>query len=705
MSRKSDYEHFYPEAKLDPGFPSEYNIELIESIEELREVFEGDHPYIAWDLETTDLDPTKGDIVGYSFSFDGKSGYYVPVYHLSGTSLGKEALDLFYEKLKKASRTFVANMRFDYRYMMYAGYDMLPIPYYDVLIGLFLADTNIPMPSLKKGARHFLGWDMKTFDETLGDNYNFYYLHPEDAYTYAAIDALATFNLAKVTIKFYQEAKLSGKLDNEVLIPLLLLENEPISMDLPYLMGLHQEQVERLKDLELSIYGRFGYSLKLTSGKQLSEGLQRLGLDTGKYVKSGYMKTDIPTLNSLYDKTKHPVLKEIIEYKQLFKSIGSYTETLIRFSQEKDSKLRFAYHNTRVPTGRLACGADGKNTFFVKVNAQSIPKTGSKMWYLHEWDGVTEYPGDECIGGYRYSLTDKSSRVVEGADLTDNIRRAFLPDKDCYWVSIDFNAQELRIPANLSKEPVWVNAFLNKDDIHKVTAISIWDEESYDRDKRDKAKTANFGILYGMSGYSFAERFRISVEEGEDFVRKFKSSLPQLFRWQQSIINKARKEGTAYNYFGRPRRVRYWVKHPDGKQRAFGIRTISNTVIQSVGADILKICLIKFYTEKLEKKNPLLDGVRILSNIHDEINYSVPKDKLEEVVKYLVDMMTLKIPGWVVPMEVGIEIGNAWGTCFAYRLIDGELVPKAEAVKEVIPEEVEEEIIEEEDILEFNITF
>ena len=139
--------------------------------------------------------------------------------------------------------------------------------------------------------------------------------------------------------------------------------------------------------------------------------------------------------------------------------------------------------------------------------------------------------------------------------------------------------------------------------------------------KEKRAKILNFGMLYGMNEYTLADRFNISVEEAKDIKDRFWQAIPRIKAWQQYQIKEGKKNGTVYNYFGRPRRVGYYLNSSDYKRRAFGERTVSNTMIQSIGGDILRMKLIQFY--KQFYSTPNAKYVRFLCTIHDEVNFSV----------------------------------------------------------------------------------
>lgn len=446
---KKKYEHFIPPARPNPDFPDKYSFICIESIDVLRDVLGKAEKVgsMAFDTETSSLDPTKGYIVGYSFCFENDRAYYVPVKtELAVTKkpvLGKEALDLLYQSMLKMKTVFVFNMRFDFRYMEYSGYDMSLVKYYDVAIGVWLADTNKKMPGLKWAAGHFLGWKMSTFEETLGDSTNFSYIDPEDAYKYAAADALSTWNLIGATAKYYVESKSAGKIDNELLYPLMKFENNRLAVDVEYaaLMGLELDA--SIAEVAREIYQSIGTVINLKSPKQLGTALSNMGYDTGKYTKTGQMKVDIESLEEMkgrYDEDNTPVLiDKIVEYARLNKLNNSYVSKLKEHAEKNEGTVRFSYNTVNVPTGRLSCSGDKENTFFAHINAQSMPKPHPKEWFVHE----------DPNGILGYSFSDEPSEyVVEGANPVHNIRNAFKADDGCYWVTVDFQAQELRIPTN-----------------------------------------------------------------------------------------------------------------------------------------------------------------------------------------------------------------------------------------------------------------
>lgn len=180
------YKHWCPEVEPREDWDKDFNFVLIRSIEELKKL-DVEHKFVAWDTETSGLNPDIDWLVGFSFSFDGKTGYYVPVKH-DDIALGKEAMDIFHSILRKAGTQFLYNCRFDQRFFEAAGYSLEGLRYYDVMNAIWLADTNVLMPNLKASERRFLGWIPKTFSETLGEATTFQHVPAEDAYKYACLD-------------------------------------------------------------------------------------------------------------------------------------------------------------------------------------------------------------------------------------------------------------------------------------------------------------------------------------------------------------------------------------------------------------------------------------------------------------------------------------------------------------------------------------
>lgn len=525
MAQNSEhYVCYINKAKPSDLYPLAYNFKLVSSMEELKEALSVSTEYMGFDTETTGLNPEKCFIVGYSFCLDGKNAYYVPVRHSIG-GLGDEALDLIYDKMCNTKIVAMFNMRFDVRMMEYHGfidstlsneeklmkqffkYDMSKVNVLDVQAMVYLADTNIKYPSLKSSEEYYLGWRGTSFEETLGDNVNFYYLTPEESYEYASTDALGTYLLGIKLKPFMDEAKTSGQLDVQCLQPLTRFENETTLIDTDKLRKYSQDLATEISNVQKRCYDVAGYSFNLGSPKDKNLVLERLGIYTGERTKRGEMKTGKEnidaTLKTLDKGTKeYQFLSDLSKYATLTKQKSSYIDNVLEMCNNEfhPNRLRFGYKTCEVPSGRLAAGGDKKNDFFANLNIQNITKPHAHMFFVaHQDKVITKYPdmikmlddsgtreeceydGAWCFRIFGWVFWDKPFNIEgeqemqsEGFNQKLNIRSAFCSDENAYWVSLDFNAEEIRVPALITKEPVWLNTFISGGDVHRNTAIKLW---------------------------------------------------------------------------------------------------------------------------------------------------------------------------------------------------------------------------------------
>ena len=532
---KQIYEHYVKPVQVIDNFEEVYKLEhrLIRSYDELYNFYKNEfkpNTFFAWDTETTSLnaeqgvktgDLVEGKIVGYSFTQDGHIGYYVPVSH-PDYSLGYKALKIFYAMICRSKLNLLYNCRFDMRFleaMTPEKYDYTPeqdekiykfdlsgIKYIDVQNTVWLADTNVAMPSLKKSEKHFLGWNPPTFSETIGDESNFGYLPAEQGYRYASLDALATYHLFFKTEKYYTEAGAAAKLDNDLLYPLMRLENTPINVDHDYLQSMRGDVLKHLEDLKKYLFETAGREYNINSGRELVTIFQQLGIDTGKRTKTGIMETNIKAIEGyVASNGDSEYLNKLVEYKKLLKFDNSYLEKMLEMSEVENvakHPIRFCYFTNKVPTGRLASGTDGKNSYFSKLNFQSLPKPHSHNYHVHKATPEQIANGEDLCGYIFNDDPNGSLGLTEGQDPHLNVRKAFCPiDNDSVVVSVDMCAEELRLVANIYKEQTWIKAFNSGQDVHKSTACKIFGEENYCKEARKKAKCiSGDSLLYTDMG-------------------------------------------------------------------------------------------------------------------------------------------------------------------------------------------------------------
>lgn len=303
-------------------------------------------------------------------------------------------------------------------------------------------------------------------------------------------------------------------------------------------------------------------------------------------------------------------------------------------------------------------------SFFIELNMQNPPRPTFREWYVRKADSnsIPEY----TIEGWEFTLDQKEDSIgkAEGSDPELNFRRAFLPEEGHYWVSRDFSGQELRILANLANEPVWIKTFLEGGDPHKATAIALWGEENYSKVKRKEAKAINFGLVYGKGAEGLADELGITVEEAQDYIDTFFKKLPKIKKYLDGCVRQATQNREISNIYGRKRRMHTQISSW-GKLLGKGKRRSYNFPVQSMGAEVIKLALIKLYDGLIsaEKYKGL---VYFINTIHDEANFSIRFDVVKEVVKLAGDLMVHLMPGYPVPIITGLEIGHSMGLTWKF---------------------------------------
>lgn len=403
-----------PAAPIDRNWPEKYKFILIQDKAELENVFNQNvGKPVAFDTETTGLDFEKDHTVGFSFSWDGVTGYYVPIRHSRKewniNCDPKEALSLLHQCLLKASLVFYANRRFDDGVMEYegweekyineidadswGGFNMENVKGIDVLHFCFLFDTdNFKMIGLKAASAHFLGIKQQEFEEASGGA-SFQYTNPKDSCYYAASDAICTFKLGRLVISkggIWEHCKQSSQIDNSFLYPLAKCEREKIKVDLDLLKVFENKVLKELEDIKEEIFEAAGYVFNLNSSKQVQQLFMELGIDTGVYTEGGSMSVGGKTIDNLDDEIieEYPFLKKYKRYKVLEKMRSSYIEVFNRVKNNNKNYVRVPYKTTGVATGRLASGIgkDTKGSQYntASLNLQNLPKQSPQNYYIFD---------------------------------------------------------------------------------------------------------------------------------------------------------------------------------------------------------------------------------------------------------------------------------------------------------------------------------
>ena len=409
---KKKYSHFVPYARPVANWYSKYNFVLVTSIEQLNKIFDDMHwePgkfFLAFDTETTGLDFELLNLVGYSFCIDGVSTYYVPVNHFDyENNLGDEACDIIYQKMLEARLVFMYNAQYDMEVFEYIGYkehkeeldkkrwlyvkyDMSKVKVFDVMNSVFDSDTNDKMPSLKESSLRFLGYEQMHFDEVIESAGNFYYLNPSEntnVVYYAGADALCTYLLVPATIKYYRESRMAGEMDNLVLYPLAHYKAEKLWLDLPRLQRMTEECSVELERLESEVYKSLGTVINLNSPVQVSQALERLGIDTGERTETGNMKTGMDELQALPEdvKAKFPALQAFIRYKEVAKLHSTYFKVFLKEAENKGF-LRASYKIHNVPCLTESANVNVKSKGIISIKDVEV---GDEIWTQYGYKKV-----------------------------------------------------------------------------------------------------------------------------------------------------------------------------------------------------------------------------------------------------------------------------------------------------------------------------
>ncbi|MBO7703431.1 MAG: DNA polymerase I, partial [Solobacterium sp.] len=396
-------------------------------------------------------------------------------------------------------------------------------------------------------------------------------------------------------LKVYQEMELP-------LSPVLFeMEEEGIRCEALILKTIADEMKGSIDAVQETVFQEAGHEFNLNSPKQLAEVLfDELHLPTGKKRSTG---ADV--LEKLKD--SHPIIESLLTYRKLQKIYSTYAEGLQKYIRD-DGRIHTLFNQCATQTGRLSSS---------EPNLQNI------------------------------SVRDEQGRII---------RKAFLPEEGHVLMSSDYHQIELRILASMADEESMIDAFNHDIDIHTKTAMDVFGVEEADvtSEMRRRAKTVNFGIVYGISDFGLAEQLGISRREAADFIATYYQKYPKIRTFMDSIVTFCEKNGYVLTLCGRKREIPE-IREKNRMVREFGKRAAMNAPIQGTAADLIKIAMIRI--DEMMKKAGVKS--RILLQVHDELIFDVPKEEIETmrrlVTEGMVTAMMLK-----VPLTVECSIGNDW---------------------------------------------
>lgn len=560
---------------------------------------------IAFDTETTGIDVHTAKIVGFSFAMDEQKAYYAPIAHNYlgvGDQLSLEDAKEGLEKLFK-HKIVGQNLKYDYAILKY-NFDFTDLKVYaDTMIISWLLDSSLPA-GLDKMAKRYFQHEMIPFKDTVKKGETFASVELVDACKYAAEDAWMTLKL----FNFFKD-KLGNELEKvaaEVEYPfvntLIMIEDAGIMIDVPFFEVLLKDASEKIAALTKEIYTLATREFNINSTQQLGSVLfETLGLKAGKKTKTGY-STNEKVLHDLYD--DHDIIPKLLEYREVYKLRSTYIDPLLKLAKKVDDRrIHTSFLQTGTTTGRLS----SKNP-----NLQNIPVR-----------------------------TEMGRRIREG----------FIAKEGYKLVGIDYSQIELRLLAHFSQDSALMDAFEHEKDIHLETATKIFGEAEA-KEKRNIAKSINFGLLYGMGARKLGQTVGVSSAEAKVYIENYFASFPTVKNYLTSIQESSKRENCVHTLLGRRRVFDY--ESANAFEKAGFERESVNTVFQGSAADLIKLSMNKL----LNEMNPE-DGTMLLQ-IHDELIFEV-KEELAEDYAQKVKEITENIYDLTVPLVCSVSIGDNWG--------------------------------------------
>ncbi len=586
------------------------------------------------DTETTSLDPLEADLVGISIAFneqilvkngrikfdDSKENitksFYIPIFHQVGEQL---ELDFVVERLSdlfndaSISKT-LQNAKFDMNVLRKNNMPLNGI-IFDTMLASYIKDSS-RKHGLKVQASEHLDYMMTEFSELFGGGKNLYSMETvaiDKAADYACDDAFATLELTRYWQNTLDEKELELLYNIEVPATIVLAEMEwnGVSIDKDYLKELSIEVQRKLVAIEEKIFEQAGLRFNINSPKQVADILfDKLQIKTkGKNKTKTGFSTNAKILEDLAQ--EYPIAKDILEQRHLTKLKTTYIDTLPTLISPVDGRIHTSFNQTITTTGRLSSS---------NPNLQNIPiKT----------------------------------------ELGNRIRGAFVPKNkaDAVILSADYSQIELRLLAHCSRDDNLIEAFCSDEDVHTITASKVFEvpTEAVTKDMRYKAKTVNFGIVYGQSRFGLAASLGISPLEAQIFIDKYFATYPKVKEYMKDTINFAYQHGYVETMYGRKRYLGADLLSTNAKIQESAQRAAINAPIQGSAADLMKYAMVELQKKINENKLKSL----IILQVHDELVIETYQNEIGKVKEITVSAMELNQP-LLVPLKIDVAVGSSW---------------------------------------------
>jgi DNA polymerase-1 len=589
-----------------------HNYQLVDSAEARQSLLNNllKQKSVCFDTETTGLDPLVAKILGLALSYEKGSGYYIPFG--KDQDENKQVLEEFREFFESDSIVKIAqNLKYDLLLLRQYGMDV-KAPFYDTMLAHYLIEPD-QRHNMDALAAQYLNYKPISITSLIGkkgkNQLSFDTVPLDKATEYAVEDADITLQLKETLDPQLDEREVRSifeKIELPLVPVLAKMEENGVNVDVPFLENYSKELAKESAEVEKTIYELAGgIEFNIASPKQMGEVLfDHLKLDSkAKKTKTGQYKTDEETLMKLAD--KHEMPAKILEYRQLNKLKSTYVDAIPKLILPNTGRVHTSFAQTVAATGRLSSN---------NPNLQNIP-----------------------------IRTDKGREI----------RKAFIPAAGNIMLAADYSQIELRVIASVSEDEGMMEAFKEGIDIHTATASKVFDVplEEVDSEMRRRAKTVNFGIIYGISAFGLSQRIGISRTEAKDLIDAYFEEFSGIKKYMDETIKFCRENGYVKTVMGRRRYIRD-INSNNRTVVGFAERNAINAPIQGSAADMIKIAMIKVDREMTKRE---MESKMILQ-VHDELLFDVVPSEQEE----LTELVKTNMEG-AMPLEVPVVVDSGFG--------------------------------------------
>ena len=604
---------------------NEKKYQIIESVDHLKKIIKGiqRQKLVVIDTETNSLNANLAKLVGMSFCFEEDKSYYLPLEHKVNKNektinINFKEVYLILKNLLEDTSIMKIGHNIKYDKIVLANFNIDVHPIEDTMLLSYVLDAGKFKHNLDDLAKIYLDYDTIKYKDVVGvgkKEKTFDQLSIEEAYKYAAEDADITLKLYHILKKRIVEEKLVNVYENieKPLVDVLVnMERNGIKIDVKKLKKLSSIFLKKIFSIQKEIFKYSKFEFNIASTKQLGEVLfDKMGIQGGKKGKSGAYSTSSEILENL-SYQGHEIAKFLLEWRQISKLKNTYTESLTQEVNTETSRIHTSYSMASTSTGRLSS---------TNPNLQNIP-----------------------------------IRTEEGK----KIRNAFISEKGYKLVSLDYSQIELRLLAHIGKVNELKKAFDLNLDIHKETASQIFNKpiDKIDNNLRRKAKTINYGIIYGISAFGLSKQLNITRSDADFFLKEYFKKYKGILDYIDETTNFCKKNGFVKTIFGRKCFIA-GINNKNPNFRNFAIRAAINAPIQGSAADIIKKAMIKIY--KFFNKNKVKS--KLILQVHDELLFEMPESEITYLTKEITNIMEKAIlPDVIlnVPLVVDVGKGNNW---------------------------------------------